>query len=56
MKVLTETALPKYLNETIAKLGEACSASRDIDLEAEFHKLTTKLMGRMAYDGSLFLI
>ncbi|PQE27610.1 cytochrome P450 protein [Rutstroemia sp. NJR-2017a BBW] len=50
MKVLTDTALPKYLNEIIAKLGEACSDSRDVDLEAEFHELTTKLMGRMAYD------
>ncbi|PQE30477.1 cytochrome P450 protein [Rutstroemia sp. NJR-2017a WRK4] len=50
MKVLTDTALPKYLNEIIAKLGEACSYSRDVDLEAKFHELTTKLMGRMAYD------
>jgi hypothetical protein len=55
MKVLTDTALPKYLNEIIAKLGEACSDSRDVDLEAEFHELTTKLMGRMAYDVSILL-
>ncbi|KAM3065233.1 hypothetical protein ACMFMG_010427 [Clarireedia jacksonii] len=52
MKVLTDIALPNYLNKTIAKLNAACNTSQDIDLEAEFHELTTKLMGRMAYDAT----
>lgn len=50
IKVLTEVALPKYLDETIAALRE--SEGKTIDLEAVFHELNTQLMGRMAYDVS----
>ncbi|KAF7950283.1 hypothetical protein EAE96_007571 [Botrytis aclada] len=49
LKVLTDVALPKYLDETLAQLRNAGN-SRIINLEAVFHELTTKLMGRMAYD------
>ncbi|KAF7925044.1 uncharacterized protein EAE98_007132 [Botrytis deweyae] len=49
LKVLTDVALPKYLEETLAQLRNAGNG-RTIDLEAVFHELTTKLMGRMAYD------
>ncbi|KAF7890769.1 uncharacterized protein EAF01_010578 [Botrytis porri] len=49
LKVLTDVALPKYLEETLAQLG-IVGNGKTIDLEAVFHELTTKLMGRMAYD------
>ncbi|TGO49024.1 hypothetical protein BCON_0223g00110 [Botryotinia convoluta] len=49
LKVLTDVALPKYLEETLAQL-RTVGNGKTIDLEAVFHELTTKLMGRMAYD------
>ncbi|TGO26222.1 hypothetical protein BPAE_0064g00380 [Botrytis paeoniae] len=49
LKVLTDVALPKYLEETLAQLRIAENGSI-INLEAVVHELTTKLMGRMAYD------
>ncbi|TGO17082.1 hypothetical protein BTUL_0021g00820 [Botrytis tulipae] len=49
LKVLTDVALPKYLEETLAQLRIA-ENGKTINLEAVFHELTTKLMGRMAYD------
>ncbi|KAF7941883.1 uncharacterized protein EAE97_006720 [Botrytis byssoidea] len=49
LKVLTDVALPKYVEETLAQLRIA-ENGKTIDLEAVFHELTTKLMGRMAYD------
>lgn len=55
MKVLTDVALPKYLGESMAQL-KLVSDGKIVDLEAVFHELTTKLMGRMAYDvGFQFL-
>ncbi|KAF5870518.1 putative cytochrome p450 protein [Botrytis fragariae] len=49
LKVLTDVALPKYLEESLAQL-RIVGNGKTIDLEAVFHELTTKLMGRMAYD------
>ncbi|THV45019.1 hypothetical protein BGAL_0542g00060 [Botrytis galanthina] len=49
LKVLTDVALPKYLEETLAQLRIA-ENGKTINLEAVFHEFTTKLMGRMAYD------
>ncbi|ESZ92523.1 cytochrome P450 [Sclerotinia borealis F-4128] len=49
LKVLTDVALPEYLGETLYQLTFARDGDI-IDLEAVFHELTTKLMGRMAYD------
>lgn len=53
LKVLTEVALPQYLNESIASL-RAVPDESIVDLQAVFHELTTQLMGRMAYDVSNF--
>ncbi|KAI9650840.1 hypothetical protein NHQ30_000875 [Ciborinia camelliae] len=52
LKVLTDVALPKYLGETVTQLTLLSYKRYDkiIDLEAVLHELTTKLMGRMAYD------
>jgi hypothetical protein len=49
LKVLTDDALPKYLEETVSKL-KATREQETLDLEGVFHELTTQLMGRMAYD------
>ncbi|CAD6449139.1 1b23d952-729a-4d31-8d07-99842815fac4 [Sclerotinia trifoliorum] len=47
-KVLTDVALPRYLGETLEHLK--LEKGKVVDLGAVFHELTTKLMGRMAYD------
>ena len=52
LRVLTESALPKYL-EGINKRLESSTDGTVTDLEDVFHELTTQLMGRMAYDVSL---
>lgn len=49
LKVLTDVALPKYLEDTLAQL-RIVGDCKTINLEAVFHGLTTKLMGRMAYN------
>lgn len=49
LKVLTDVALPAYLNETVKSLQEDGQGSV-VDLEEVLHELTTQLMGRMAYD------
>ncbi|KAK6599010.1 cytochrome P450 [Botrytis cinerea] len=49
LKVLTDVALPKYLEDTLAQL-RIVGDCKTINLEAVFHELTTKLMGRMAYN------
>jgi len=49
LKFLTDDALPKYLDENVKALQGSEDGSI-IDLEAVFHELTTKLMGRMAYN------
>lgn len=51
LKVLTDTALPKYLNESVLSLQEK-DPSSIVDIEEVFHELTTQLMGRMAYNVS----
>ncbi|QSZ35937.1 hypothetical protein DSL72_007059 [Monilinia vaccinii-corymbosi] len=49
LKALTDVALRDYLEETLAQLKLA-RGGEIVDLEAVFHDLTTKLMGRMAYN------
>lgn len=49
LKVLTDVALPKYLEDTLAQL-RIVGDCKTTNLEAVFHELTTKLMGRMAYN------
>lgn len=55
LKVLTEVALPAYLEQTLKPLSLASNRGEIIDLEAVFHELTTKLMGRMAYDVRIWI-
>ncbi|KAL1899821.1 hypothetical protein Sste5346_002687 [Sporothrix stenoceras] len=56
IRVLTDVALPKYLADTISHLREQAEvddktkATKEIDLQAVFHELTSRIMGRMAYN------
>jgi hypothetical protein len=49
LKILTDDALPKYLDQTITRLQEIDVGST-VDLEEILHELTTQLMGQMAYN------
>ncbi|KAE8453222.1 hypothetical protein EG329_011289 [Mollisiaceae sp. DMI_Dod_QoI] len=49
LKVLTDVALPRYLDRTVQDLRKQDSGSV-IDLEEVLHELTTQIMGRMAYN------
>ncbi|KAL2069600.1 hypothetical protein VTL71DRAFT_14279 [Oculimacula yallundae] len=48
LKVLTDVALPAYLEETVKSLSKVKHGSI-VDLEEVLHELTTQLIGRMAY-------
>ncbi|CAK7240125.1 MAG: hypothetical protein STHCBS139747_001562 [Sporothrix thermara] len=56
IRVLTDIALPHYLDSTLAHLQKQAAASSQqdkttaIDLQAVFHELTSCIMGRMAYN------
>lgn len=50
MQVLTDVALPRYLARSIDALKASCEASREADLQAVFHEITSQLMGKMAYN------
>jgi hypothetical protein len=49
LKVLTDVALPKYLNDSIQTLQKYTKGSV-IDLEDTFHELTTILFGFLAFN------
>ncbi|KAK4110996.1 cytochrome P450 [Canariomyces notabilis] len=49
LRVLTEVALPQYLRESIADLRSSTDRGV-VDLQHVFHEITTKLMGKMAYN------
>lgn len=51
LRVLTDIALPQYLSESIAQLKSSTNGTV-IDLQHVFHEITTKLMGKMAYNVS----
>ena len=42
--------LPQLLEQLHARLRKAAAAKSVVDLQAEFLELTTRLMGRIAYD------
>lgn len=51
LRVLTDVALPQYLAESAEYLNS--KADKDtVDLQHVFHEITTKLMGKMAYNAS----
>ncbi|CZT45857.1 related to cytochrome P450 (CYP94A1) [Rhynchosporium secalis] len=52
LRVLTDVALPAYLEETVKGLSEVGPGSV-VDLEEVLHELTTQLIGRMAYGMSI---
>ncbi|KAF8862255.1 cytochrome P450 [Acephala macrosclerotiorum] len=52
LKVLTDIALPEYLDRTIQDL-EKRDAGSVIDLEEVLHELTTQIMGQMAYNMNI---
>ncbi|CAK7225885.1 hypothetical protein SBRCBS47491_006040 [Sporothrix bragantina] len=56
IRVLTDVALPQYLDDTLAHLREKATVGNErnksaaVDLQAVFHELTSCIMGRMAYN------
>lgn len=52
LRVLTEVALPQYLRESVLDLESGVNQGT-VDLQHVFHEITTKLMGKMAYNASL---
>lgn len=50
LRVLTETALPKFLGEAVAFLEDRADGRTVVDLQAVVHEVTTQLMGKMAYN------
>ncbi|KAI8664740.1 hypothetical protein NCS56_00907700 [Fusarium sp. Ph1] len=49
MKRLTETELPRALEQIVCQLNQYANVGTAIDLEAVLHELTTQLIGRLAY-------
>ena len=50
LAVLTDVALPRYLDEAAAALAAAADGAAVVDLQGVVHEITTQLMGRMAYN------
>ena len=49
IRVLTDVALPQYLDDTLSHLRKQAT-DKTVDLQAVFHELTSCIMGRMAYN------
>ncbi|KAI1326613.1 cytochrome P450 [Xylariaceae sp. FL0255] len=49
LSVLTNVALPRYLNQNIGYLKEKMKTGDIVDMQSVFHEITSKLMGKMAY-------
>lgn len=52
LQVLTNVALPEYLAQGIDLLKSKCDDCREADLQAVFLEITSRLMGKMAYNVS----
>ncbi|KAI8950304.1 cytochrome P450 [Xylaria longipes] len=50
LRVLTDVALPRYLNRSINHLRMRAKEGKIVDLQLVFHEITSLLMGKMAYD------
>ncbi|XXG95626.1 hypothetical protein Hte_001894 [Hypoxylon texense] len=50
LRVLTDVALPRYLDQAIKHLNEKARDGNVVDLQMIFHEITSQLMGKMAYD------
>jgi len=51
LRVLTDIALPQYLLQSVKELRSKRN-DEIVDLQHVFHDITTKLMGKMAYNVS----
>ncbi|KAI1504788.1 cytochrome P450 [Biscogniauxia marginata] len=50
LRVLTDIALPRYLDQSIDLLERRSHDGGPINLQTVFHEITSQLMGKMAYD------
>ncbi|KAI1422564.1 cytochrome P450 [Xylaria sp. FL1777] len=50
LRVLTDVALPRYLNRSVHYVKSRATNIEIVDLQFVFHEITSLLMGRMAYD------
>ncbi|KAK3316446.1 cytochrome P450 [Apodospora peruviana] len=50
LRVLTDIALPQYLFQSVKELQSKSGGREVVDLQHVFHEITTKLMGKMAYN------
>ncbi|KAI1387707.1 cytochrome P450 [Hypoxylon trugodes] len=50
MRVLTDVALPRYLDRAVEDLRAQSGARKIVNLQTVFHEITSQLMGKMAYD------
>ncbi|RMJ08503.1 hypothetical protein CDV36_011879 [Fusarium kuroshium] len=53
MKSLTESELPRALEQTVRQLDQYANSDTALDLEVVFHELTTQLIGRLAYGAEM---
>ncbi|KAI0425971.1 cytochrome P450 [Xylaria sp. FL1042] len=50
LRVLTDVALPRYLNRSVHQVKSQLENGEIVDLQLVFHEITSLLMGKMAYD------
>ncbi|KAI1272897.1 cytochrome P450 [Xylaria sp. FL0933] len=50
LRVLTDVALPRYLNRSVHHVKSQLEKGEIVDLQLVFHEITSLLMGKMAYD------
>ncbi|KAF2963558.1 hypothetical protein GQX73_g10013 [Xylaria multiplex] len=50
LRVLTDVALPRYLNSSLEHVRARANNGEIVDLQLVFHEITSLLMGKMAYD------
>ncbi|KAI0002627.1 cytochrome P450 [Xylariaceae sp. FL0662B] len=49
LRVLTNSALPQYLGQSVGYLRAQSRLDNIVDLQTVFHEITSQLMGKMAY-------
>ncbi|KAI0152684.1 cytochrome P450 [Xylariaceae sp. FL1272] len=50
LRVLTDVALPRYIEQCVGELKMQAKSGDIVDLQLMFHEITSQLMGKMAYD------
>lgn len=56
LKIFLDEALPPILNDTERFLDGAVEGGEVVDMQEVFLELTTRLMGKMAYDVRCWLL